>query len=135
MNQINIRNKLKMYLYFFSTLNICIKSNKQKRKCVIEEGMIQVLWGICYNSNYTEDFIKEYINEFKKYFAEKIIVIDINIDIIKERLLERKKIGGSELEHDIKKNINVIYRAESIKNDIIKQIEKEKINIVFVKEY
>lgn len=134
LKKVKLKNKLKMYLYVFSTLNICVISSNKKQKSVLEEGMLQVLWGICYNSNHTEDFICEYIKVFKNYFAKKVIIIDTDIDTIKKRLLEREKTGGSELEHDIKNDIGVIYKAEKIKNDIIKQLQKEKINILFIKE-
>lgn len=116
--------KIKMFVYLVSSVYLHIKSEKMKGKVLVEEGLQQALWAICYNNqnNDYEGIIDVFFKEFNFYFCTKIIYLTTKNDILESRLKERNEIGGSELEHDIKKNRRCLDEAvkimELIKNKI-----------------
>ena len=91
---------------------------------VIEEGLLQVLWAICYNSNADSTFVEKYINLFYSDILTNLIVFNTDIEQICTRLENRNNNGGSELEHDIKNNKQAITKADDVKKMIILSVEK-----------
>ena len=127
--------KTKMKIYLMSTIALTNKSKKklkEKNKVILEEGLLQVLWGICYNSDADDKFIDKYIDFFSNDFQDKIIVLNTDINEITKRLELRNNNGGSELEHDIKNKKNLIIKANDIKNKIQSAILKKFKNKVII---
>lgn len=125
----SIKTKLKMHIYLYSTIGIINKRSKSTYT-VMEEGLLQVLWGICYSSHYSKEFIRNYINLFNDSISNTILYINTNPEIILKRLENRKSNGGSELEHEIVDDKTCINRAINIKDEIIDEITKYKNVIV-----
>lgn len=96
--------KIKMLLYLYSVVGICQKARNQivDRDIIIDEGVNQVIWGMLYNSRDSEVVILKLQKYLKDYFGDKIILLDIEKNILEERLLKRNSNGGAELNHDIK---------------------------------
>ena len=127
----SIKKKLKMFLYMTSTIRICIKGNKSNRTVLIEEGIFQLIYGLSYNFNLSEKNIKGLVNDFKDILPNEVIYIKVSNKTLINRLNSRDNNGGSELEHDIKKDIKKLDYSnnyvELIKNLIIKN---KKINFI-----
>lgn len=119
--------KIKMFLYLTSTLFIIYKYGN-KHISYFEEGLLQVLFGICYCSVDYKNIPDNYINIYRKYFSGNVIFLDTSLDIIEKRLLERNIGGGSELEHDIKKDKESINRAKDILDIILQSCKRNSIN-------
>lgn len=120
---ISLKKKLKMFLYIETTLAIIkLANNAKDNKICIEEGLLQVLWGICYLDFDNSDLIiKEFRILFKEYFTINVLNVKTNIELVKERLLARKNNGGSELEHDINNDDSAIEKAIIIEKKIINE--------------
>ena len=122
--------KIKMLVYLDTILFLIIIIKKdEKKEYIFDEGLLQVLWGICYNSNYNKDFINEYLSLFLCYISDRIIYLDTDLSVNKQRLLDRSDSGGAELSHDIKEDVNAFNRAIEIKNLILKECLKFNLNI------
>lgn len=121
----NFKTKIKMFLYAISILEVIRVEKKIKNspKMMMDEGLCQVIWGISYNVK-KEDRNKVLIlfKILEEYLADNIIVFNINLNIIKKRLLERKQKGGSELQHDLHNNPNALKNAQDIFNEIMTYI-------------
>lgn len=131
----SLGKKIKMLVYLDTILFLVIKVRKKKnQEYIFDEGLLQVLWGICYNSDYNKDFINEYLSVFQNYISDKIIYLDTELSINKQRLLDRNSSGGAELAHDVKNNSNAFERAIEIRNLIIKECSKFNLNIVKLSE-
>lgn len=118
--------KIKMLVYLCTTLYLIkkVKRSKKDNNYCFEEGLLQVLSGICYACDYSEKFINNFLEVYKSYFANYIFYLDTDIEVIKERLLARNDSGGSELEHDYKKNPKVLDYAVLINKKIIDNATK-----------
>lgn len=127
--------KIKMYVYLCNILYLVMKSKKYSTcTCYFDEGLLQVLWSICYNSEYEDDFIDFYLIEFKDLFSKKVIFIDTDLELNFNRLINRNSNGGSELEHDVKNGYSYFARAIKIRDDILKRCKDEFIDIECIKE-
>lgn len=124
----SLKLKLKMYQYVISyvSLIIIIQNKKYDNDVFFDEGILNVIWALAYNSQMSELQILELLKDFKEYIGDKIIFINTDKKIILNRLLNRDNIGGSELEHDIKNNKDSINNAKNIMDFIYKQISVEK---------
>lgn len=121
----SLRCKLKMFLYLFSIVGINKKYHNKKmdNALIFDEGIVQVIWGIMYNSNDSDAEIYELFNILKPYIAKQIWCIQIEKDVVKERLLNRKNTGGSELQKDIRNNDEVLDKSIVLFNKIIEWIK------------
>lgn len=132
--------KIKMLVYLCNTIfmvnKIKYSKNNANKKYYFEEGMLQVLWGICYNNNNKckEAIIDDFFDLYKNLFATKILYLNTNADLIKQRLINRNAAGGSELEHDIKENQEYLEKAIVIKNAIINKINELHLNLLEICE-
>ena len=122
------RIKMLVYLDTILCLSIIYK-NKQYENYFFDEGLVQVLWGICYNSKYDSEFIKKYLKEFSEYLSDNIIIMDTDFALNKDRLLSRSEVGGDELSHDIKINSSAFERAIKIRDEIIQECILLKLKI------
>lgn len=115
--------KLKMLLYMYSIIYLILR-NKNKNY-VMDEGILQVIWAFGYNSE-NENYDIEYcLKKLKNYLPDKVIYLNVEEEIIYERLSKRNNKGGSELEHDITMNKNYLTKAKQIENRIIDCLNKE----------
>ncbi len=115
--------KLKMLLYMYSIIYLILR-NKNKNY-VMDEGILQVIWALGYNSE-NENYDIEYcLKKLKNYLPDKVIYLNVKEEIIYERLSKRNNKGGSELEHDITMNKNYLTKAKQIENRIIDCLNKE----------
>ena len=115
--------KLKMLLYMYSIIYLILR-NKNKNY-VMDEGILQVIWALGYNSE-NENYDIEYcLKKLKNYLPDKVIYLNVEEEIIYERLSKRNNKGGSELEHDITMNKNYLTKAKQIENRIIDCLNKE----------
>ena len=119
----SLKAKIKMSLYIYSIFYLIIANSD--KSYVLDEGLLQVLWGICYNSSFSDDSVSHYIEKLRKYFSDKIIHLNVNQDLIVERLLNRQNSGGSELEHDIMVNSKSLEYAKSIEAMILEKLKNE----------
>ena len=119
-----------MKLYLNSILYLIMNNNEEDY--ILEEGVLQVLWAFCYNSNYSDESIKYYYDTLKEFFSNTIIYIKVDDNILIDRLLKRNTPGGSELEHDLKKDTMSFKRARNIEDTIILILQK-KLNMDVVK--
>lgn len=130
-NNINFRDyktKVKMKLYLMSYISIIKKIKKKKGIYYLDEGILNVIWALAYNSNISNNEIKRLLLKYKMFWGDKIIYIDTDENIILKRLLNRDVNGGSELEHDVKKDLSSIKKANKIIDIIYKNI-RGKVNI------
>lgn len=119
----NFKVKLKMLLYMYSIIYLILK-NKNKNY-VMDEGILQVLWALGYNSD-NENYDIEYcLKKLKNYLPDKVVYLNVEEEIIYERLSKRNNKGGSELEHDITMNKNYLTKAKQIENRIIDSLNKD----------
>lgn len=137
-NVVSYKLKLKMYIYMASTINISIKGLKSQKKLIIlEEGMLQVLWALCYNSSFTnqeqKSFIYDYVTDFKELFMPEIICIKTDYDVIKKRLIERNGSGGSELQRDIKRDEKIFNKAILVEKNILDVLKQQRVSMNFLK--
>ena len=137
-NVVSYKLKLKMYIYMASTINISIKGLKSQKKLIIlEEGMLQVLWALCYNSSITnqeqKSFIYDYVTDFKELFMPEIICIKTDYDVIKKRLIERNGSGGSELQRDIKRDEKILNKAILVEKNILDILKQQRVSMNFLK--
>lgn len=127
---VNNKIKIKMMIYLFSYLYLIDISNKDKKHIYyFDEGILNVIWAIAYNSNAKYENCSNLLNLLKEYIADKVIYLDVSEELIYKRLKERMNVGGSELEHDIKKENykEILHRAKEIEKMIINQLEKMNI--------
>ena len=119
--------KIKMYFYLSSTLSLLKKYENNSNIC-FEEGLLQVLFGILYCVKDYKKTISLYFELFYDYLINsKIYYLKTNILVIKERLEKRHSIGGSELEHDINKNIYALENAQELIDLILKELKNQNI--------
>lgn len=132
--------KIKMCLYLFSTIGCYDKCKKYKEDKVIifDEGINQVIWGIMYNSKDCEKNIYELYYSLHSYIGDNIWCIDTDKLIIKERLLGRSSLGGSELQRDIIKNEKSLDKSIILLNQVIdwlKLVDSSNITIIKQENY
>lgn len=118
----NKKTNLKMYFYINSIAYLAVKN--KKNSYLLEEGLLQVLWALCYNSSYTESDIEFYLETLNDLLPNKVICIYFDDETILNRLLTRNSNGGSELEHEVKDDSNKIFYARKIEKDIISKLDK-----------
>lgn len=118
-NTKRVKEKMKIYLY--STLFII--KDKKEDNFLLEEGLAQVLWAFCYNSKNGIENIENFVIGLKEYFNKNIQYCDVDIDTIMNRLKCRNNFGGSELEHDIKKDGSKIIFAKKIEEKIVQYLK------------
>lgn len=105
--------QLKMMLYLYSVLGVIQKGKRKSdgRDIIIDEGINQVIWGILYNSRESEVEVLELHKQLIPYFAEKIVWLDVEKEVIKDRLVNRTTRGGAELKQDVLNNEDSIVEA------------------------
>lgn len=131
-NSLKLRIKMTQYLISNVSMIELVKRNEKDKNCFLDEGILNVIWALSYNSNISEKEIDGIILELEEYIGEKIIYINTDVDIILKRLLDRNNKGGSELEHDVKENTMHMERATKIMEYIYTKISKTR-NIECVK--
>lgn len=117
---------VKMWFYLYTILNlITIAQRKYASKTVImDEGINQVLWGLLYNSNESKSQVFQLQQMLIDYMGNYVCHIVVNNQVIKNRLLNRFSSGGSELQQDIRKDVNALDRAIDYSNDLVDGIIK-----------
>lgn len=125
----SIKCKLKMFLYLFSIIGVYeqYKKNKPNYTLIFDEGISQVIWGILYNSSNSEKQVYELYDSLKSYIADEIWYIQTPKEVVKERLLNRTKPGGAELQKDIRHSDNML----EISVDLLEEI----LNVIKIKNY
>lgn len=127
---------LKMFVYLISTIQVIeiIRKANDEKLYVIDEGICQVIWGICYNLDITRKAeMKIILNLLEEYLSDEIIYIEVEDNIIKERLLQRTVKGGSELQHDIVKNADSLEKAKTIMTNLYEILrEKNQSNVKYM---
>ncbi|UXV63481.1 ATP-binding protein [Lactococcus cremoris] len=114
--------KIKMFVYLISTLGVLSKSEKFD-DIVIDEGISQVLWGICYNiSDRKLDNLNNLIAELSPYFGSHLIFLNGDKEVIYKRLIARNTWGGSELQHDIVENKELLDTGIKIADQIFERV-------------
>lgn len=114
--------KIKMFVYLISTVGAISKSEKFD-SIVIDEGVSQVLWGICYNTiDKNPNDLKNLITNLVPYFMNRLIFIKADKEVIYERLMQRSGRGGSEVQHDIVKNKALLEEGVWITEQILKVV-------------
>lgn len=129
----SLKQQIKLFLYTLNTIEIIeiISSKKDDSKVYfLDEGICQVLWGLCYNLNYLKkDEIEKIIIQFEEYILEEIIFFNVDKLIIQNRLLARVGKGGSELQHDILTDLESLDKAEIIALNMYSILKERKYNI------
>lgn len=105
-----LKRKIKMWLYLFSVLGAKWKGEKNfsQKTLVLDEGVNQVIWGLMYNAVGSELEILHLQNELISEMGDKILWLYVPEKELINRLLRRDSKGGSELEHEIKNNQNLL---------------------------
>lgn len=119
---ISFKRKIKMFLYASSILEIILLAKKDSlyKINMMDEGLCQVVWGICYNVKpYDRPKALLLFEIFEEYIADEILIFNIDINTIRRRLLQRNELGGSELQHEIRQNSNAIIIAQEILDEIM----------------
>ncbi|WP_347995747.1 hypothetical protein [uncultured Eubacterium sp.] len=119
--------KIKMWLYVFSVIGAIWKAKKNfpEKDLILDEGINQVIWGLLYNEINSTDSVWEFHRLLIPEMATKIVHFNIERDVLKERLLSRRKKGGSELEHEIKTDERVLDLSIGYINEIVEHIKQE----------
>lgn len=127
----SLKKKLKMILYLYSVIGICekAKSEMDDKDIIIDEGINQVIWGLLYNSEKSEQAVFELQECLKEYFGDKIIFLNIDKKILEKRLLNRNSKGGAELNHDIKNDRKKLDYAYTLMEKVKNGIEKNGVTI------
>ena len=127
----SLKKKLKMLLYLYSVVAICEKAKSEiyDNDIIIDEGVNQVIWGLLYNSEKSEQAILDLQGYLKEYFGDEIIFLNINKKILEKRLLNRNGKGGAELNHDIKNDREKLNYAYTLMEKVKNGIEKNGVTI------
>lgn len=124
--------KIKMNLYLISYLSVIKIIQNKENAYYLDEGILNVIWAIAYNASLSNKKILNLVLKLKPFLGDTIIYLYANKSIVLKRLLDRNIKGGSELEHDIKKNTKYIDKAYRISEYIYSTIENEN-NVKLVK--
>jgi len=128
----SLKKRLKMFLYMTSIIRINIKANNKNNTILFDEGIFQLLYGLAYNLNLSKKELKEFLNYFKDILPNEVIYLNVSDETLLKRLNERSSNGGSELEHDIKKDTKKLDYSNSYINVIKNIIQNSYKNIKFV---
>lgn len=120
----NYKTKLKMFLYIYSVAGAILKGkkNSESGNIIVDEGINQVIWGILYNSESSENYVFELQKVLKRYIADKIVWLDTPHEVVKQRLLERNLKGGAELSTDIIDDENALSKAYHLVDIIVDRL-------------
>lgn len=119
--------KIKMWLYVFSVIGAIWKAKKNfpNKDLIFDEGINQVIWGLLYNEVNSVGNVWKLHKMLIPEMATRIVHFNIERDVLKDRLLSRRKKGGSELEHEIKTDEGVLDLSICYIDEIIKQLIQE----------
>lgn len=101
---------------YLNILFICFVKEYFQKNNIFDEGIMQNLWSLIYDSK--NNNFSNIINFLIKYdkFPDKIIILDLDDKVIKNRLLNRKK--DCRLKTDLHKNEKIFYSKKKLFKDI-----------------
>lgn len=119
--------KIKMWLYVFSVIGAIWKAKKKfpKKDLIFDEGINQVIWGLLYNEVNSTNSVWKLHKLLIPEMATKIVYFNIERDVLKDRLLSRRKKGGSELEHEIQTDEWVLDLSIRYVDEIVEHLKQE----------
>ena len=133
-NKINFQSfnkRMKLWLYLFSILGAKWKAENRfpKHTIILDEGINQVIWGILYNEQDSIEAVWTLQKELLTEMGEKIVYLKVSESVLDKRLKSRRSNGGSELEHDIKKNTTILKKSIHLVDEIIEHLNMYGVHI------
>ena len=128
--------RIKMFSYLFTTLGVIYlyKKKYNNEDLIIDEGINQVLIYIMYESHNSSLSINKLWTLLRSFMADTIIYIDVDTDIILDRLKKRIDNHGSEVKKDVENNSHAIDDAIFCQNYILSLINKNKLKLNIIKQ-